>query len=150
MKTVKAYKQTQVNWGKSQAQICKLLEEQGIQDTRFSFLQSKNELICEFNYPTKFDNKEAVVGIRIIWPMLQNRDLEKAKNQTHRALFYYLKSKFVALNYGVTEIIKEFMAHLVVLDKQGNSRTLYQIISPQYQKALITGEQGEIKMIEQK
>jgi hypothetical protein len=148
MRTVKAYKHTAVNWGKSQAQITKLLEQKGIQDIRFTFLQTQNSLICEFNYPTKLDDKDVNVGVRILLPI--PKDDEQAKNQIHRALFYYLKTKFEALNFGLVEFIQEFMPHLVVFDKQGNSKTLYQIIQPQYQKGLITGQQGEIKMLENK
>ena len=142
--TVKAYKQTQVNWGKSQAQITKLLEQQGVLDTRFSFLQSQNQLICEFNYPTELKNKSVIVGVRILLPIYDCN--EKAKNQIHRALFYYLKTKFEALNFGLVEFIQEFMPHLIISDK-GGSKTLYQIISPQYKKGLVSGQQGEIKML---
>ena len=36
-----AYKATSVNWAKSQAQIGKLLDKAGIQDVRFTFMQSQ-------------------------------------------------------------------------------------------------------------
>jgi len=150
VRTIKAYKHTSVAWGKSQANITKLLTEYGIQDTRFTFLQSRNELICEFNYPTKIEDKDVSIGVRILVPIPKLEDLEKAKNQIHRALFYYLKTKFEALSFGLVEFTQEFMPHLVIFDKQGNSKTLYQIISPQYSKGLITGQQDDIKMIEQK
>ena len=146
MKIPKSYKQTKVNWGKSQAQIAKLLETQGILDVRISFLLSKNILVCEFNYPTKLEGKITNLGVRIALPVPDTS--ERAKNQIHRALFYYLKTKFEALNFGLVEFIKEFMPYLVVFDKHGNSQTLFQIISPQYLQGVITGQQGEIKMIE--
>ena len=57
------------------------------------------------------------------------------------------KSQFVALDFGAVEVIKEFMAHLVVLDKQGQSKTLYQLVAPQYCKGLLEGKQGEIKLL---
>lgn len=147
MRTVKAYKQTQVNWGKSQAQITKLLESQGVLDVRFTFLQSQNSLICEFNYPTELEGKKVVVGVRILLPV--PKDDDRARNQIHRALFYYLKTKFEALNFGLVEFIQEFMPHLIVFDK-GVSKTMYQVISPQYEKGLISGKQHEIKMLEKK
>jgi hypothetical protein len=144
----KAYKATQVNWAKSQGQIGKILDVRGIKDVRFTFLQSQHSLICEFNYPTKIEQKEVDIGVRILVPIAD--DSEKSKNIIHRALFYYLKTKFEALDFGLVEFIQEFMPHLVVFDKQGSSKTLYQIISPQYNKGLISGQQGEIKMLEQK
>ena len=148
MRTVKAYKSTQVNWAKSQAQIAKLLTLQGIQDIRFTFLQSQNSLVCEFNYPTKIENKDVNIGVRIILPI--PKDDERAKNQIHRALFYYLKTKFEALNFGLVEFMQEFMPHLLINEPSGRKRTLYQIISPQYKEGLITNQQGEIKMLENK
>lgn len=147
MRTVKAYKATSVHWGKSQANISKLLETNGIQDTRFTFLQSRSELICEFNFPTVLEKKDVNIGVRITLPIPQSKNPEQSKNQIHRALFYYLKSKFEALNFGLVEFTQEFMPHLIIFDKQGTSRTLYQIISPQYKKGLISGQQGEIKML---
>ena len=150
MRTIKAYQQTSVHWGKSQADISKVLTRYGVQDTRFTFLQSRNELICEFNFPTKIENKDVNIGVRILLPIPKSKDIEKAKNQIHRALFYYLKTKFEALNFGLVEFMQEFMPHLVIYDKQGNSKTLYQVISPQYHKGLLKGEQGEIKLLPDK
>lgn len=150
MRTLKAYKATSVHWGKSQADISRLLTKHGIQDTRFTFLQSRNELICEFNYPTVIDKKEINIGVRILLPIPETKNLEQAKNQIHRALFYYLKTKFEALQFGLVEFVQEFMPHLVVFDKKGRSQTLFQVISPQYYKGLISGEQGEIKMLSDK
>jgi len=150
MRTISSYQKTSVHWGKSQADISKVLTKHGIQDTRFTFLQSRNELICEFDFPTKIEEKDIKIGVRILLPIPKAKDLEQAKNQIHRALFYYLKTKFEALSFGLVEFTQEFMPHLVIFDKQGHSRTLYQIISPQYKKGLLTGQQGEIRMLEQK
>ncbi len=147
MKTVSAYKATSVQWGKSQADISKLMTKQGIQDTRFTFAQSKNQLICEFNYPIIIAKVEKPVGVRIVLPIPITHDLEKAKNQIHRALFYYLKTKFEALNFGLVEFTQEFMAHLVITNKQGQSTTLFQAVMPQFNKGLVNGEQGDIKML---
>ena len=144
-----AYKTTSVNWGKSQADISRLLTKHGISDTRFSFLNSRNELICEFNYPIKIENKEVIAGVRIVIPLPKMKDVEQAKNQIHRALFYYLKSKFEATGFGLIEFLEEFMAHLTLYDPMGNLITMGQSIIPQYKKQLLTGQQGEIKMIEE-
>jgi hypothetical protein len=140
-----AYKHTTVHWGKSQAQIMALLEKQGVQDIRFTFLQSNNQLICEFNFPSKLKNKDINYAVRITIPVESNDD--KFKNQIHRALFYYLKTKFEALNFGLIEFAKEFMPHLVITDKSGNQKTIHEIILPQYENGLIAGEQKEIKML---
>lgn len=39
------------------------------------------------------------------------------------------------------------MADLVVFDKKGNSSTMAQLVLPQYNKGLVTGEQKEILML---
>lgn len=146
MKNVKSYAKTSVNWGKSQANICKLLEKNGIEDVRFTYLSSSNELVCEFNYPSEMQNKKVNIGIRILLPLPKIDNKEQAKNQIHRALFYYLKSKFEAMNFGLVEFSQEFMAHLVIRDKTGNTKTLYQLIGQQYKDGLICGK-TDIKML---
>lgn len=143
----KAYRKTTVPWGKSQADITKLLTKNDIHDVRFTFLNSRNELICEFNYPCKIEGKAVNAGVRIVVPIPQTKDPEQSKNQIHRALFHYLKTKFEALEFGLVEFIQEFMPHLIVYDKNGNTSTMYQIIKPQYSRGLLTGEQGDIKML---
>jgi hypothetical protein len=147
MRTVSSYLQTSVHWGKSQADICKLLGKQGIKDTRFTVLNSENKLICEFNYPTKIEEKSVNIGVRIVLPLPEAKDPEKAKNQIHRALFYYLKTKFEALNFGLVEFIQEFMPHLVIHDSHGGSGTIFQIVGPQYKKGIKDGKQGAIKLL---
>lgn len=150
MRTTGAYQHTSVGWGKSQADICKLLGKQGIKDTRFTMMESQGQLICEFNYPTEIEKKPVNIGVRILLPLPEAKDMEKAKNQIHRALFYYLKTKFEALNFGLVEFLQEFMPHLVIYNKRGGTSTLYQIVGPQYKKGITTGQQGEIKLIENK
>lgn len=68
-------------------------------------------------------------------------------NFAHRVLFHRLKEKFVGIDNNLTELMKEFMADLVIMDKNGNSSTLGQVVLPQYQKNLESGEQGEFKLL---
>ena len=144
-KKLKSYKTTSVNWGNSQVDITKLLNSNGIQDVRFSFIRSMHTIICEFNYPDVVNGKEIPIGTRIMWPC--QSDDEKVVNQMHRALFYYLKSKFEANTCEAMEFKREFFAHLVVFDKNGNSKTMYDMIGPQYEQGLLSGEQGDIKLL---
>lgn len=144
---LKSYQKTSVNWAKSQAQIGKLLDSVGINDVRFTFMQSQQSLICEFNYPEEVNGKPMNIGVRIIIRIPEHKDPEQAKNQIHRALYYYLKSKFEALDFGLIEFMQEFMPHLIVFDKKGHTQTMYQMIAPQYQKGLLSGEQKDIKLL---
>lgn len=146
-KELNSYKNTSVNWAKSQGEIGKLLDKVGIKDVRFTFMSSQDSVICEFNYLTEIDKKSVSIGVRILLPLKSNGDQEQSKNRVHRALYYYLKTKFEALEFGLVEFVQEFMPHLVITDKSGQTKTLYEIIAPQYNKGLITGQQGDIKML---
>ena len=104
-------------------------------------------MICEFNYPIKIKEKAVSIGIRIVIPVPESKDAEQAKNQIHRALYYYLKSKFEALDFNLVEFTQEFMPHIVLFDKKGASKTVYEMFEPQYRDSLLTGNQSEIKLI---
>ena len=145
-----SYKMTKVNWGKSQAQIGKLLDQVGIKDVRFTFMQSQQSVICEFNYPSELEGKAVNIGVRIVTKLKESKNQEQEKNRIHRILFNKLKSRFLEIQEDTQEFVKVFMADLIVFDKKGNSSTMSQLILPQYNKGLITGEQKEITMIEDK
>lgn len=146
-KLLNSYKNTSINWAKSQAQIGQLLDNVGVQDVRFTFMQSQKSIICEFNYPATVENKAVNIGVRIVTRLKASKDEEQEKNRVHRILFNKLKSRFLEIQEGTEEFIKIFMADLVIYDKKGNSSTMFQAIEPQYKKGLMSGEQKEILMI---
>ena len=141
-----AYKNTSVNWAKSQTAIVKLLTDRGIYQTRFTNLEDK--FVAEFLAP---QDKGKPVGVRVIVPVRYSGQDEKKKqqelNRMHRVLFYHLKSKFVAIDSGLTEFMEEFMPHLIIMDKKGNSSTMGQVLLPQYQKSVESGEQKEFRLL---
>jgi len=141
-----AYKTTSVNWAKSQTAIVKMLTARGIYQTRFTNLEDK--FVVEFLAPQE---KAKPVGIRVIVPFKYSGEDEKKKqqelNRMHRVLFYHLKSKFVAIDSGLTEFMEEFMPHLVVLDEKGNSSTMGQVLLPQYKESIESGEQKNFKLL---
>lgn len=151
-KTIKAYKTTKVNWAKSQAEIVHLLERKGIKDIQFTFLSSvmanRSQIATEKD-TSVLDTRFIIpysphgLGVRILVPNIT----EENRNQMHRLLLWYLKSKFEAVESGLVEAMQEFLPHLLIEDKEGKMATMYQIIGPQYLKALESGEQGEIKML---
>lgn len=150
--SIKAYKTTKVNWARTQGQIVELLEKKGIKDIQFTFLSTEkahqNKIITEegtFALDTRFiiPYSPQGIGVRILVPNIT----EQNRNQMHRLLLWYLKSKFEAIESGLVEVIQEFLPHLVIQDKEGKMATMYQIIGPQYMKSLESGEQGEIKML---
>lgn len=141
-----AYKDTSVNWAKSQTQIVKLLTAQGIYESRFTNLEDKFAL--EFRVIDKQMPKP--VAVRIVVPFKKEENEKKREqqlNRLHRVLFYHLKAKFVAIESGLTEFMEEFMPHLVIMDKNGNSTTMGQALLPQYTQSLESGEQKEFKLL---
>ena len=141
-----AYKNTSINWSKSQTDIVKMLTTRSIFQTRFTNLE--NKFAIEFLAP---QNNEKPIGVRIIVPIRykgdSNEKREKELNVLHRVLFYHLKAKFVAIDSGLTEFMEEFMPHLIIMDKNGNSTTLGQKLLPQYKESLETGKQEEFKLL---
>ncbi len=132
-----AYKTTNVYWGKSQSDIIKMLEQVGIDSTRFTSMPDR--FVLEFM--AKFDEVSIPKAVRIIVPLRTKKDdnpekRNKELNIIHRILFNHLKAKFVAIGNGLTEFEAEFMAHLVITDKSGKSSTMGEMLLPQYEKNL--------------
>lgn len=141
-----AYKGTIVNWSKSQTAIVKMLTQKGIYQTRFTNLQDK----FAFEFLAALNENEKPVGVRILVPIKTTENEKKREqelNRLHRVLFYHLKAKFVSIESGLTEFMEEFMPHLIVMDKQGNSTTMGTILIPQYKKNLESGEQKDFKLL---
>lgn len=145
----KAYKSTQVNWARSQAQVYKMLGELGIYEIRFTNIKAK--FILEFIVQVKENEKPRAV--RIIVPISYQGDNEKERekelNIVHRILLNHLKAKFVAVQTGLSEFEEEFMAHLLITDKNGNSRTMGEMVLPQYKKAIEEGKGRDFKLLEE-
>jgi hypothetical protein len=143
----KSYQGTTVNWSKSQVQITQLLNKWGVFESRFTNLADKFALEFRITESKKLPlgiGVEKGVTVRIVVPFLNLSDPKKREaelSRLHRILLYHLKAKFVAIENGVTEFMEEFMPHLVVMDKGGNSTTLGQALLPQYRKSIETGEQ---------
>lgn len=143
----KAYTGTKVNWAKSQTQLYKMLGELGIYEIRFTNL--KNKFALEFLVHLAEGKKPRAV--RIVIPIQYNGDNEdkrtKELNIIHRVLLNHLKAKFVAINSGLTEFEQEFMAHLLITDKNGNSTTIGEMMLPQYRKAIESGSGKDFKLL---
>lgn len=141
-----AYKGTSVNWSKSQTAIVKMLTQKGIYQTRFTNLEDKFAV----EFLATLNENEKPVGVRILVPIKTTENEKKREqelNRLHRVLFYHLKAKFVSIESGLTEFMEEFMPHLIVMDKQGNSTTMGTILIPQYKKNLESGEQKDFKLL---
>lgn len=140
-----AYKGTSVNWAKSQTAIVKLLISRGIYESRFTNLTDKFAL--EFRVT---EGGKKPIAVRILVPFAtfdSEKKREQELNRLHRVLFYHLKAKFTAIESGLTEFMEEFMPHLVIMDRNGNSTTMAQTLLPQYTQSLESGEQKEFRLL---
>lgn len=138
-----AYKNTSVNWAKSQTDIVKMLNSRGIYENRFTNVADRFAL--EFRVVEEGVAKP--LAIRMVVPIQykgeDDRKRQQELNTLHRVLFYHLKAKFTAIDSGLTEFMEEFMPHLVV----NGGKTMAETILPQYQQALESGEQKELKLL---
>src|SRR3990167_2934250 len=128
----KAYKNTKVDFIKSQMSINKILLQNGIKDVQHTQMANKSQIV--FMKELKIEDKSMKIGVKISLPNVTDRN----KNQLYRALFYYLKAKFESLTFGFVEeyneaFIKEFMPYLIA-DKQG--RTVADLILPKFNNAI--------------
>lgn len=124
-----------------------MLGELGIYQIRFTNLKDKFAL--EFLVEVLEEQKPRAV--RIIVPLSYTGDDEarrqKELNVVHRILFNHLKAKFLAIGTGLTEFEQEFMSHLIITDKKGNSTTMGEMLLPQYKESLESGENKDFKLL---
>lgn len=155
---VKNYANTSVHWGKTQSDIMKMLTANGIGDSQFTNISYETALksglvmdegsiaiMLVFQKPQQIaDGVSGNVPVRIIVPSVPND--EKAWNQYYRLLYWYLKSKFEAIQTGLVEFAEEFMPHLQIASGTAFGR-LWEKFRPGYYKALETGQQPDAKLL---
>lgn len=156
MESVKSYLTTSVNWMRSQTQIIELLEKQGVKDVRFTNVSwetaEKGGLVMDENTTAvmieffRITQLEGGLGgkipVRIIIPNIPTDD-DRRRNQMYRLLFWYIKSKFEAVETGLVDFEQEFLPHLMIKDKSGFVGTVWQMMKKPY-KALIEGGETDL------
>lgn len=141
------YANTVVSVSKTQEKIRKLLRENNVIAIRFTDVVEK--ILLEFNYPIK-DNPNACFGVRIEinLPELDNaKKEEQSRRQYYRALYWILKAKFEAINFGLVEFGKEFLGNLLYRLPNGISKTTSELLAENQSAVKILG-QSQILMIE--
>ncbi len=127
-----AYRKTPVNWMTTQGQITKLLNDQGIYDIQFTTISQQTAeqsglkmdkdtvaiMVVFQKHVTLPDGRSGNIPVRVIVPNVSQAKM----NQHYRMLYWYLKSKFEAIDTGLVEFAEEFMAHLQITDKHGIGR----------------------------
>lgn len=117
-----SYYRTQVPIYKSQNEIRTVLQKFGLKGIRFTeynkigvieFILEKNNKEMAFRF--KFDLPEKGIYHR----------------QVYRALFHYLKNRFMAIEFGITTIEEEFLQELILKLPDGTDTTVKELVSNQ-------------------
>ena len=118
---------------KTQNHIKTILQKFGLQGIRFT--EYKNIGIIEFIL--KRENKEYTFRFKFALP-----EKEAYRRQVYRALFHYLKNRFMAVEFGISSVEQEFLQELVLTLPNGSNSTVKELLGKdisklQYSKDLL-------------
>lgn len=69
------------------------------------------------------------MAFRFQYPLLIK---ENHKRQVYRALYHYLKNRFMSVEFGISSIEDEFFQELVLILPDGSSKTIKEITKAQF------------------
>lgn len=137
----------------------KLLESKDIKETRFTNISYETALraglrmqegctaiMLEFFKPIKLsDGVAGTIPIKIIIPNIP--DEERKRNQAYRIFFWYLKTKFEAVETGLIEFEQEFLPHIAIGRGKGTG-TMWQQFKEKMLPRIISGEMSDVNLLE--
>ncbi len=108
--SLRSYKATQVSVAKSRESIDRLLEKIGVVGFRWSSEINKSretlEALLEFD------------GKRLGFKLTVDYEDERERKQMMRALYWYLKAKVEAIEFGLVDLEREFLPYLLTSSGQ--------------------------------
>ena len=123
-----AYADTNVAVWRSQEQIRNLLSKLNVVGVRSTFFSGVGML--EFVRNTKGGTR---LPYRIVVTPKVNKDtqnpvkeLDRAERQVWRVVYWWLKAKVEALDFGLVEFEQEFLPYMMLQDRQGHESTVAQ------------------------
>lgn len=102
------YEDTSVSTGDSMTQLDRLVTKAGIKVTRWTAMATAVRF--------EFQPEEGGTAFRIEVPIATaepGRDSEQARRQAFRILFWYVKSKLEAVEAGLADWRREFLAYMI-------------------------------------
>lgn len=117
-----SYHRTTVAIYKSQNEIRTILQKFGLQGERFT--EYKGVGVIEFILLK--DGKELAFRFKFDLP-----EKEMYKRQVYRALFHYLKNRFMAIEFGITTVEEEFLQELILKLPNGTDITVKELVKDQ-------------------
>lgn len=113
------YEDTNVSVSNSQGQITRLLRKHSITAIRFTSFIAYDVLEC---------TRDNLAFRMEVHPKLKqqvtSRQIEQAQRQAWRAMYWYMKAKLEAVEFGIHEFNTEFLPHMMLTDAQGQSNTV--------------------------
>ena len=132
----KAYEDTRVSINLSKEQIEKLLKKFDVVATRFTSYPAFAELAFVRKSGERFIPYRVVVKAKIKpSPRSVDREMERAERQVWRVVYWWLKSKLEAIDFGLVEFEQELLPYMLVTDK-GKDRTVAEVIFERLGKAI--------------
>ena len=129
------YANTKIAPEQTKAEIEKLLKDHGIMDIQWTTYQGESTLKFLFRVTIKGVEKEVMFAFRP--PMIQMKKKQYSRQNyryekiimdnapvSYRLLYWYLKSKLEAVQFGLETVEKEFMSHILVALPGGKETTL--------------------------
>ncbi len=115
------YKTTTISRGKTYGKIIKLLETHGISDYQWTRYQGIDQLA----FPIKIERQDVEQGFvvkltvpKLYYPKRIGRGRSKPKTMTYlenvswRIFWWHLKAKLEAIEFGISDEVKEFMYNI--------------------------------------
>ncbi len=117
-----SYYRTTVPIYKSQNEIKKVLQKFGLQGERFTIYKG----IGVIEFVLLKEGKEMAFRFKFDLP-----EKEIHQRQVYRTLFHYLKNRFMAVEFGITTVEKEFLQELVLKLPDGRDITVKELVEDQ-------------------
>lgn len=122
------YKTTTISKGKTYGDIIGLLETHGIKDYQFTRYQETDQLAFPLIIQRKDMDQRFLVKLtvpRLMYPKKKGRygptTLTYLENVSWRIFWWHLKSKLEAIEFGISDEVKEFMYHIHNMLPDGTS-----------------------------
>lgn len=137
------YKGTAINRGKTYGEIIGLLENHGIHDYQWTKFQGTEVLA----FPLKIKRRDVEVGFmvkltvpKLMFPIAKGKGYNKVKtltyleNESWRIFWWHLKSKLEAIEFGISDEVKEFMYNIAHALPDGREISLGEMIRDNLQQ----------------
>ena len=136
------YKETEVPWERSKGEITGLLMQYGAKGVQWTDIFDRWEIDFKFAYEVTDEQKgtTSTIGVQIKVPIrkpvkkdrygsvaeLKQEDQRRAMNQAYRAVYWWMKSQFEAVAFGIQKLEQVFLSQMLYQLPDGRTTTVYE------------------------